>query len=32
MSNNKKTWYEWILIWLGSWQLGKLISIILNNL
>lgn len=33
---NKKTWYEWLLIWIGFWQLGtwagKLIIFIHNHL
>ena len=36
MAKNKKTWYEWLLIWIGFWQLGtwtgKLIMFVYNHL
>ena len=30
MANNEKTWYEWLLIWIGCWQLGTWIGTLIG--
>jgi len=30
MTKNKKTWYEWIFIWIGCWQIGTWIGDLIN--
>jgi hypothetical protein len=32
MKNNKKTWFDWILIWTGCYQLGSWVGYLIGFL